>query len=408
MPLSCVAFGCTNHNRMKKKPGFYRFPNKDIERRKKWVAACKRKNSDGSPWNPSGKNVYICGEHFIYGKPSKDPNHPDYLPSKFVFVSRIEQKSELKLKRLERATKRANRKQMMSNVASSARKTVVTHVSQSDMVTGENSTKSGEEDTLVNTAEKELEALSTTLTKLKSERDQLKNSIASLQVECDSLRIKKMSASQTIQQMKLKFLSFESLEAQPKKFKYYTGISVDIFEVIFDYLKGYLPDNSKAKLSHEDQLLMTLVKLRLNSRWVSLADQFNSNKTSLNNIFWKWIDLIYHKLSFLIKWPDHDAGVQTLPKTFKQYFPRLTGIIDCTEIFIDRPKKLNARACVYSNYKKHSTVKFLIACTPQGSVSFLSKAWGGRISDVELVKESGFMELSHYPGIKFWLIVVLH
>ena len=24
--------------------------------------------------------------------------------------------------------------------------------------------------------------------------------------------------------------------------------------------------------------------------------------------------------------------------------------------------------------------------------------WGGRISDVELVKESGFMELSHYPG----------
>ena len=75
---------------------------------------------------------------------------------------------------------------------------------------------------------------------------------------------------------------------------------------------------------------------------MSLADQFNSNKTSLNNIFWKWIDLIYYKLSFLIKWPDHDAGVQTLPKTFKQYFPRLTGIIDCTEIFFDRPKKLNA------------------------------------------------------------------
>ena len=187
---------------------------------------------------------------------------------------------------------------MMSNIASSARKTVVTHLSQSDMVTEENSTKLGEEDTLVNTAEKELEALSTMLTKLESERDQLKDSNASLQVECDSLRSEKMSACQMIQQMKLNFLSFES-KAQPKKLKYYTGISVDIFEVIFDYLKGYLPDNSNQKLSHEDQLLMTLIKLRLNSRWVSLADQFNSNKTSLNNIFWKWIDLIYYKIILL-------------------------------------------------------------------------------------------------------------
>ena len=147
MPLSCVAFGCTNHNRMKNKPGFYRFPNKDIERRKKWIAACKRNNLEIT----------------------------DNLPSKFVFVPRIGQKGELKLKRLERATKRANRRQMMSNVASSARKTVVTHLSQSDMVTGENSTKSGEENTLVNTAEKELEALSITLTKLESERDHLKD-----------------------------------------------------------------------------------------------------------------------------------------------------------------------------------------------------------------------------------------
>ena len=45
------------------------------------------------------------------------------------------------------------------------------HLFQSDMVTVENSTKSGEENTLVNTAEKELEALSTTLTKLESESE---------------------------------------------------------------------------------------------------------------------------------------------------------------------------------------------------------------------------------------------
>ena len=92
---------------------------------------------------------------------------------------------------------------------------------------------------------------------------------------------------------------------------------------------------------------MTLVKLRLNQQWENLADQFNSNKTSLNDIFWRWIDILYKHLSFLIKWPDHDAAIHTIPQSYKKYFPRLTGIIDCFEIFIDRPKNLKARAQVY-------------------------------------------------------------
>ena len=68
MPLSCAAYGCTNHNKMENKPGFFRFPNNDPELRQKWINACKRKNVDGSPWCPKGKNVYICGHHFVTGK----------------------------------------------------------------------------------------------------------------------------------------------------------------------------------------------------------------------------------------------------------------------------------------------------------------------------------------------------
>jgi hypothetical protein len=107
------------------------------------------------------------------------------------------------------------------------------------------------------------------------------------------------------------------------------------------------------------------------------------------------------KLRFLVHLPDRETIQRTLPSVFKSKFPKLTSIVDCFEIFIDRPKNLHARAKVpvYSNYKKHSTVKVFIACNPLGSVTFLSKAWGGHVSDNELVRSSGYISLKyHQPG----------
>ena len=102
---------------------------------------------------------------------------------------------------------------------------------------------------------------------------------------------------------------------------------------------------------------------------------------------------MYVKLKFLIKSVDHDASMQILPKVFRLYFPKLSAMIDCAETFIDRwyIKAYKARTQVYSNYKKHATVKFLSACTPPGSISFISKEWGGCDSDIDTVKDSGLI-----------------
>ena len=97
-------------------------------------------------------------------------------------------------------------------------------------------------------------------------------------------------------------------------------------------------------------------------------------------------------MRFLIHWQDRDNISQTVPPIFKQYFPKLICIIDCFEIFIDRPVNLKAPAQVYSNYKKHSTVKYLISCSPLRAINFLSNGWGGCATDTYIVRSSRFIK----------------
>ena len=51
-----------------------------------------------------------------------------------------------------------------------------------------------------------------------------------------------------------------------------------------------------------------------------------------------------------------------------------------------------ARAQTFSNYKHHNTVKVLIGVTPQATISFVSKAWGGRTSDKYLMDNCGILD----------------
>ena len=97
-----------------------------------------------------------------------------------------------------------------------------------------------------------------------------------------------------LRNMKKKHLSYENLKEKHTKFKYYTGINVEVFDCLFDYLqveKDIETVKKKKKkgrhrlLSYRGQLIMILIKLRLNTQFENLADQAGCLKTTVHEIF---------------------------------------------------------------------------------------------------------------------------
>ena len=164
------------------------------------------------------------------------------------------------------------------------------------------------------------------------------------------------------------------------KVLFYTGLpNWNVLSCVLTLVSGCL--SQAGSLTPFQQLLLTLMKLRLNLTEKDLAYRFGVSVSSVSRTFLQVLNVLYAKLKPLIIWPDRDALQKTMPMCFKRYCNRCVVIIDCFELFVDRPLNPLARAETYSSYKHHNTVKFLIGITPQGTVSFISDGWGGRVSD---------------------------
>ena len=61
-------------------------------------------------------------------------------------------------------------------------------------------------------------------------------------------------------------------------------------------------------------------------------------------------------------------------------------------MFIETSSDLHLQCSTWSNYKHHNTAKFLIGCTPNGVVCYVSPLYVGSISDVKLTRKCGFLD----------------
>ena len=139
---------------------------------------------------------------------------------------------------------------------------------------------------------------------------------------------------------------------------------------------------------------MVLMKLRLNMPFKDHAYRFkNISVSSISRTFSAWMIAMDIRLSPLILWPEREALWATMCLSFQYSFgKKITVVIDCFEVFIDRPSNLLARAQTFSSFKHHNTIKVLIGISPQGTITFITEAWGGRTSDKFLTENCGFLD----------------
>ncbi|CAI6371735.1 unnamed protein product [Macrosiphum euphorbiae] len=83
----CCVVNCTYTQSKTESIKLFRFPSKphDIEQRRKWIHAIKRKNADNKQWEPTPYSR-ICSAHFIGGQYSKHPQSPAYSPTLFPVI----------------------------------------------------------------------------------------------------------------------------------------------------------------------------------------------------------------------------------------------------------------------------------------------------------------------------------
>ncbi|XP_065294112.1 uncharacterized protein [Dermacentor albipictus] len=190
--------------------------------------------------------------------------------------------------------------------------------------------------------------------------------------------------------MTMRTISYRTLTSDDILF--YTGISVAAFYKLVSALKTQ--DKTIRKLlTIEDQLLLTLMRRRLDLLCGDLARWFEVSVAYVSRTFSRVLDDLVKIMQEVVVWLPRSRLRASMPESFRNSeYSQATCIFDCTEALMQRPRKLMARSQSYSQYKAANTMKLLTVIAPNGFIMFVSDVYGGRASDKYIVKKCGVEE----------------
>ena len=229
-----------------------------------------------------------------------------------------------------------------------------------------------------------------------------------LEVESDSSQIVALQRKLQASNSEVNRLEMVNKSLEEKKFLYknlkddevkkYTGIEKPIFEVIIQTIKRFMPFHYWAgkpvkSISSEDQLLILLMRLKLDIPYFDIAKRYSVSHSTIQNIVMTYLYAL-HRIFFegmMSTPPSQEKNKCSLPESFGD-ITNCRIIIDCTEVKIATPRgDLQAACSAYSNYKHNLTAKFLIGVAPNGAITFVSDAFLGSTSDKVITDQSGII-----------------
>ena len=143
----------------------------------------------------------------------------------------------------------------------------------------------------------------------------------------------------------------------------------------------------------DDKIMMFFMKIRHNLSYFMMSKIFQIHRTTISQNVENVLDSLYKEASVWSWWIPREKVQATMPEIFKAHHPNTRAILDASEIKCEAPSEVRPQALCYSQYKSSCTLKYLIAIAPSGFITFISRAYGGRVTDTQITVDSGFLDL---------------
>lgn len=331
---------------------------------------------------PSPPHLHVP---FLYvGKQVKNPRSPDYVPSVFTAAPMCpEMKEPGALETLDKQEARVEAANALLFLQGQGRPVVGERV------------KEKEQEAVVE------ESLSSSLSTDEDEDDECLSggkkgrfsSTSDSQVNFDDVLKALKKENQTLRESVEKMsLSESSLKNDAEKVRFYTGLpNYFVLETVMWLLAPHMDGMKNIKLSKFQQLLLTLMRLRLDLRNQDLAYRFGVKVSTVTRTVHQMVSIMSSTLvPTAVFWPSRAELRKNLPAALRSSHPDCAVIIDCFTVPFEEPVSRG-------NHQQQRVVtgcnvlKYLIGVAPQGVVTFVSRGMLGNVSDKSLTEGCGLL-----------------